>query len=77
MLIRFEQELRNICDNVETMNVCEKEAAKQLGIAVQTLRNWRHIRKGPAYIKLGRSVRYRVEDILDFIEKNRIDPNAV
>ena len=59
------------------MNVCEKEAAKKLGIAVQTLRNWRHIRRGPAYVKLGRSVRYRTEDILEFIEKNRIDPNAV
>lgn len=58
------------------MNVCEKEAAKKLGVAVQTLRNWRHIRRGPAYIKLGRSVRYRNEDILDFIEKNRIDPES-
>jgi hypothetical protein len=56
------------------MNVCEKEAAKELGVAVQTLRNWRHIRRGPAYLKLGRSVRYRVEDILIFIEKHRIDP---
>lgn len=56
------------------MNVCEKEAANKLGVAVQTLRNWRHIRRGPAYIKLGRSVRYRIEDIMDFIEKHRIDP---
>ena len=56
------------------MNICEKKAAKTMGVAVQTLRNWRHLRKGPAYIKLGRSVRYRIEDLLDFIEKNRIDP---
>jgi hypothetical protein len=56
------------------MNICEKEAAKTMGVAVQTLRNWRHLRKGPAYIKLGRIVRYRVEDLLDFIDKHRIDP---
>ena len=31
MLIRFEQELRNIRDNVANMNVCEKDAAKKLG----------------------------------------------
>jgi len=34
------------------------------------------VRRGPAYLKLGRSVRHRIEDILDFIEKNRIDPNV-
>ena len=56
------------------MNLYEKEAAQKLGVAVQTLRNWRCNRRGPAYIKLGRSVRYRIEDILDFIDKHRIDP---
>ena len=38
--------------------VNDREAAKFLGNKVQTLRNWRHLRRGPAYIKLGRSVRY-------------------
>ena len=57
--------------------ICEKVAAKKLGVAVQTLRNWRHVRRGTAYIKLGRSVRYKEEDILNFIEERRIDPNAV
>jgi DNA-binding transcriptional regulator YiaG len=38
------------------MNLDDKAAAKALGMAVQTLRNWRCQRKGPAYIKLGRSV---------------------
>jgi len=56
------------------MNVCEKKAAKTMGVAVQTLRNWRHLRKGPAYIKLGRCIRYRNDDLLEFIEKHRIDP---
>jgi hypothetical protein len=56
------------------MNVCEKEAAKTMCVAIQTLRNWRHLRKGPAYIKLGRSVRYRIEDLINFIERHRIDP---
>ncbi len=59
------------------MNIREKEAAKKMGVAVQTLRNWRHLRKGPAYIKLGRSVRYRAEDLLDFIEKHKIDPEKL
>jgi len=41
--------------------VDDKEAAKILGFKnVQTLRNWRHLSRGPAYSKMGRSVRYRV-----------------
>jgi hypothetical protein len=55
----------------------ENQAAKILGRAVQTLRNDRHLRKGVPYIKLGRSVRYRLSDLLSYIEKHRIDPEKV
>lgn len=56
-------------------NLDEKKAANMLGVAVQTLRNWRHIRKGPAYIKLGRAIRYRQDDLVDYLNKRRIDPS--
>lgn len=52
----------------------DKEAARLLGKKVQTLRNWRFLRRGPAYIKLGRSVKYRIEDLQEYILKSRIDP---
>ncbi len=54
----------------------EKQAAKILCVAVQTLRNWRHQRRGPIYLKLGRSVRYKYEDMENYIEKKRINPEA-
>jgi hypothetical protein len=54
----------------------ETQAAEILGRAVQTLRNDRHLRKGPAYLKLGRSVRYRVNDLFDYIERHRVDPES-
>jgi predicted site-specific integrase-resolvase len=57
------------------MNLREKETAKTLGVAVQTLRNWRHLRKGPPYIKLGRAIRYRDEDLAAFLEKHRVTPD--
>ena len=52
----------------------EYEAAKFLKKSVQTLRNDRCSRKGPAYLKLGRSVRYKVSDLLEYLERHRIDP---
>jgi len=54
--------------------VKEIRAAEILCVAVQTLRNWRHQRKGPAYLKISRSVRYRLEDLENFMASKRIDP---
>ena len=50
----------------------EHAAAKVLGLSVITLRNYRHLRRGPDYVKLGRSVRYRLEDLEEYIERHRI-----
>ncbi|MGN7725218.1 helix-turn-helix transcriptional regulator [Luteimonas sp. 22616] len=46
----------------------EKEVATMLGIATGTVRNWRSLRIGPTYVKLGkRAVRYRRVDVESFI----------
>lgn len=45
----------------------EQEAAATLNCAVRTLRNWRALRKGPRYRKIGsRMVRYHVADLAEF-----------
>lgn len=60
----------------------EKEVAEFLGIAANTLRNWRCVSsrarkslasKGRklAYVKVGRHVHYRYSDIIDFLERSR------
>jgi len=47
--------------------VTEQEAAQILSTAVRTLRNWRALRKGPCYRKIGaRLVRYHRADLADF-----------
>ena len=59
----------------ESMVVDEREAAKFLGLSVQTLRNWRSFRKGPAYLKLGRRVVYQLRDLTEYLNEHRIDPH--
>jgi predicted site-specific integrase-resolvase len=58
----------------------EFEAAKFLGVAVQTLRNWRHQVKGPPYLKLSPGPRGRVcylyEDLKNYRDERRIVPKA-
>ena len=44
----------------------EKDVAKRLGLSVKTLQNWRTKGIGPRWIKIGRSVRYRLRDIIAF-----------
>jgi len=50
------------------------EAAKLLSASVQTLRNWRHVGRGPAYSKKGKMVRYSLKSLIDFMESGRITP---
>lgn len=52
----------------------EFEAARFLGVAVQTLRNWRHFGKGPVYYKMGRRVVYDPADIERFKNDSRVEP---
>jgi hypothetical protein len=53
----------------------EKEVAELTGFAIQTLRNDRHRCKGLPYSKKGRSVRYRLGDIAEFMESNKVIPD--
>ena len=56
--------------------VSDIEGAKILSASPQTLRNWRCMWKGPAYSKCGRMVRYKVQDLLDFMAAGRVDPES-
>ena len=54
----------------------EKEAADRLNLNPATLRNWRYLRKGPAYAILGRHIVYPRESLEKFIRENLVDPEA-
>jgi predicted DNA-binding transcriptional regulator AlpA len=46
----------------------EADASRLLGLAPATLRNMRTQGRGPAFIKVGGLVRYRPDDLVDWIE---------
>ena len=43
------------------------EAADYLGLSKNTLNRWRHTGDGPRFVKLGRAVRYRREDLDEWV----------
>ena len=54
------------------VQINEKLASEVLGVKVSTLTNWRTTgRYNLPYIKVGRLVRYRVEDLAAWIAKRR------
>jgi len=52
--------------------VDEREVSKITGRALPTLRNDRHKNRGIPYVKLGRSVRYSIADVVSFMENHKI-----
>ena len=47
----------------------EREVSEMLGVAIATLHAWRRVGKPPAFIRLGRSVRYRLSDLQQLIRQ--------
>ena len=52
------------------------ETAKYMRTARQTLAKWRCTKIGPAYYRIGGRIRYRKEDIDDFVAGGRVDDTA-
>jgi hypothetical protein len=51
--------------------ITEAVAAARLGLKVATLRAWRHQKRGPAFVRLGRAIRYLPTDLDAFVAANR------
>ena len=48
----------------DTKHLTSRQLADRWGIKEGTLRNWRYIGEGPAFMKVGRSIRYRMANVL-------------
>lgn len=55
----------------------EYEVSRLIGFKLPTLRNWRFLRKGPRYRKIGRSVRYAIEDVMQFMNSIKVETKAM
>lgn len=45
-----------------------RELAVRLGKSPAALANWRYLGLGPKFVKVGRSIRYRVADVENWLE---------
>ncbi|MBR1335335.1 helix-turn-helix domain-containing protein [Bradyrhizobium ottawaense] len=52
--------------------IAEVQAADFLRISIRTLQAWRCRGAGPAFVRVGRAIRYRRRDLLAWIEANTV-----
>jgi transposase-like protein len=63
--------------------ITPEQLAERWGMSQATLKKWRHLKRGPAYIKLGGkeqkgndNVRYSLKDIIAYESKNTVKVTA-
>lgn len=59
---------------VEKRTLTDIEVAARLGVSRFTVRSWRLKGIGPRFLKLGRAVRYRPEDVDEYVRQALIEP---
>lgn len=62
---------------LEKKYINEKKVSEITGLALPTLRNDRSTTRRIPYIKIGRSVRYDLQDVIAFMESHKIQGQAV
>lgn len=53
----------------------EPQAAKILNVSIRTLQAWRCADKGPAFIRVGRAIRYRRSDLELYLQASTVQPS--
>ena len=61
---------------IERRLVNEREAARLVGFSVAALIKWRREGRGPRYIRVGRSIRYRVSDLVEWIQRHTVGQSS-
>jgi excisionase family DNA binding protein len=61
---------------MEKRTLTDIEVATRLGVSRFTVRSWRLKGIGPRFLKLGRAVRYRSEDVDEYVRQAVIEPQT-
>ena len=60
-------------DNSTHPPLIERDAARYMGLSIATLRMYRRLGRGPAYLRLGRAIRYPLADLDSWLNARRVE----
>ena len=63
-------------DDPRLVTLSEEETAHVVGLTVATLRKRRWERKPPAFLKVGRKIRYRLSDLQEYLDACTVAPRG-
>jgi hypothetical protein len=68
----------NTHPNSETLQepLREREAARYVGMSIPFLRQARMYGRGPAYLRVGRAIRYLTRDLDAWMQAHRVEPGV-
>lgn len=52
--------------------ISERELHEIIGVSLSTLRQNRHMRVGFPYYKIGKSVKYKMSEVLEYIDERKV-----
>jgi predicted DNA-binding transcriptional regulator AlpA len=58
----------HIVGDQPSLFLTDRDVARLLQVSVASVRRWRLLRQGPKYFKIGAAVRYRSEDLSEWIQ---------
>jgi predicted DNA-binding transcriptional regulator AlpA len=61
---------------VEKRTLTDIQVAARLGVSRFTVRSWRLKGVGPRFLKMGRAVRYRPEDVQEYEQQVIVNPTS-
>jgi len=56
-------------EEVKDKLMSTSEVATYLNVSIDTIRRWRYIRRGPAFLRIGKVCRYRQSQVDAWIER--------
>ena len=62
--------------NADRRTLTDIEVAARLGVSRFTVRSWRLKGVGPRFLKMGRAVRYRPEDVQEYEQRVLVNPTS-
>lgn len=65
----------NIIPTSEHRFLPERDVAEITGLSLSKLQQDRHYRKGIPYSKVGKLVRYSLQDVLNYMEAHKVEHN--
>lgn len=73
---RVEERLRQHQSSIVPEYLDAAEASIFLNIAPKTLEDWRARGKGPAYNRVGRLIRYNIDELRAWMREQRVAPDG-